>query len=77
MYFFRICVLPEGMATIQAPNMFKKTKCLDSIDCTMIFTISKCEFDVNTITDTYKHCPDLFWFFVEPKEKVSGPGAWR
>ena len=52
------CVIPEGVAK-EPPKIMKITKCLDSIDFTMVLTISICKFDATYTPDVFKHIPDL------------------
>ena len=56
---FPKCVLPERLAK-EPPKMMKVPKCLDAIDCTMVFHISTCEYDAKTATDNFESVPDLF-----------------
>ena len=66
---FRKCVLPEGLAK-ELPEMMKIPKSLDLIDCTMVLTMSTCEFDAESAPDAIKHIPDLFCKDPGPANKV-------
>ena len=60
---------PEAL-TKELPQMLKIIKCLDSIDCTMILTISTCKFDAQNTPDAFKHIPDLFCKAPGPQNMV-------